>query len=138
MLYQFVAPTSGTYVFDTLTPGINTVLYVWDGCGGPELACNDNFVEPPDGNLGSLVGVELNAGDMVVVAVDSYSSSGGFTLNAAGPVPDGNCCAQRGAVGCQVTDVELCVCALDDWCCTFGWDRICVAEAVSLCDAQCG
>lgn len=138
MLYQWKAPSSGTFVFDTLTPGIDSVLYVLDGCAGSELVCNDNFVEPPDGNLGSFVGVELSAGQTVVVVVDSYMASGGFTLDVAGPVPSGNCCAQRGAVGCQIADTELCVCAVDDWCCTFDWDRLCVAEAISDCGAQCG
>ena len=142
VLYQFVAPATGTYVFDTLTPGIDTVLYVTDGCGGSELVCNDDFVEPQDPmnpNFGSFTGVELSAGEMVVVTVDSYDVSGGFTLDVAGPVPGGNCCAQRGlSAGCVDINVELCVCAFDDFCCTFGWDHLCVGEAIDFCSAQCG
>src|SRR5262249_21048728 len=39
---EFTAPADGTYAFATdNATDFDTVLYVLDGCGGPELACDD-------------------------------------------------------------------------------------------------
>lgn len=137
-LYLWTAPSTGTFVFDTLTAGgIDTVLYVWGACGGPELVCNDDFTEPPDGNAGSQVGVQLTAGQSIYIVVDSYATSGSFTLNGTGPVAAGNCCAQRTTPGCEDVTIQECVCDVDMPCCTTAWDRLCVAEAISFCIVQC-
>jgi len=40
---------------------------------------------------------------------------------------DGPCCtAHPGTAGCEVNTVETCVCAMDDVCCSQGWDQLCV------------
>jgi hypothetical protein len=74
----------------------------------------------------------------VFVVVDSYGEPGRFTLDVAGPVAAGNCCAQRAESGCEVPAIEQCVCEVDSPCCTSAWDRLCVAEAISFCLVQCG
>jgi hypothetical protein len=78
--YEFTAPAAGYYTFDTNGSLYDTALMVFDGCGGPELDCDD------DGGIGTqsmISGLFLNAGQTVIVVVDGYSSnSGAYTLNA--------------------------------------------------------
>jgi hypothetical protein len=40
----------------------------------------------------------------------------------------GDCCEANGTPGCDILVVANCVCALDEWCCTNGWDQACVGE----------
>ncbi len=49
----------------------------------------------------------------------------------------GSCCTVNATVGCDDATVEACVCAGDDYCCTFSWDEYCVAAADG-CGATCG
>jgi hypothetical protein len=76
--YSWSAPHDGTFTFDTLDGGYDTVLYVRAGaCDGPELACNDDA----EASLGSAIALPLSAGDEVAVAVDGFDlNSGPFTL----------------------------------------------------------
>jgi hypothetical protein len=75
--YQFTAPFAGTYVFDTFGSPFDTMLAVITGCGGAELACNDDAM-----GLQSQVTVPLAAGQVVIIVVDGYSgATGPFTLN---------------------------------------------------------
>lgn len=75
--YQFTAPFAGTFVFDTFGTAYDTILAVLDGCGGAELACNDDTM-----TLQSQVMVPLAAGQTVIIVVDGYSgATGPFTLN---------------------------------------------------------
>jgi hypothetical protein len=53
-----------------------------------------------------------------------------------GALPAGDCCVAHGGLGCDDPGVEACVCALDDICCSSGWDDICVQEA-GQCGAPC-
>lgn len=76
-MYQFTAPVAGNFSFDTFGTMYDTILVVLDGCGGNELACNDDTM-----NLQSQVTVNLGAGQVVIVVVDGYSgATGPFTLN---------------------------------------------------------
>jgi len=76
--FRWTAPSSGTFVFETAGSGFNTVLYVLRGCGGEELACNDDWVDPR-----SQVEVTLSGGEMVIIVVDGYDegSAGNFVVN---------------------------------------------------------
>jgi len=75
--YQFTAPVAGSFSFDTFGTGYDTILAVLDGCGGAELACNDDAMM-----LQSQVIVPLAAGQTVIVVVDGYSAiTGPFILN---------------------------------------------------------
>lgn len=74
----FVAPYSGSFVFDTSGSSFDTVLYVTTSvCDGVELACNDDFLA-----LESRVTVDLEAGEIVTVFVDGLGvlDSGPFML----------------------------------------------------------
>jgi hypothetical protein len=78
--YEFTAPATGTYTFDTVGSPFDTVLYVRDAtCGGMDLDCNDDFGM----TLESQVQVFLSQGQTVIVFVDGYDlfSFGPFTLN---------------------------------------------------------
>jgi hypothetical protein len=134
VLYSWTAPSDGTFTFDTLSPGIDTVLYVEPGCGGAELVCNDDFAQ---NNSGSYVGLEMTAGEQILIVVDSYAASGAFTLQIRGPVAEGNCCAQRSTGSCETPDVASCVCENDSYCCDTAWDQSCVVDAMLICSAQC-
>jgi len=70
--FEFTAPADGDYSFDTFGSEIDTVLTVLDGCGGAELACNDDAL-----GLQSQVTVDLTAGQTVLVVVDGFADSAG-------------------------------------------------------------
>ena len=67
----FTAPVTDYYVFDTFGSGFDTVLALYDQCGGAELACNNNAGMQPQSELvrklregeRALAVVEGNAGD---------------------------------------------------------------------------
>ncbi|MEJ7729464.1 MAG: hypothetical protein WKG00_09625 [Polyangiaceae bacterium] len=50
------------------------------------------------------------------------------------------CCAASNAPGCGAPNIESCVCAFDDYCCTSAWDVECVTRAIACgaCDAAAG
>ncbi len=76
--YLFTAAADGLYSFDTLGSDHDTVLFVRDGgCGGQEIACNDNF----PGFTQSRVLVSLAADQTVMVGVDGGTATGNFDLN---------------------------------------------------------
>ncbi len=68
--FEFTAPASGDYTFDTFGSDFDTVLTVLDGCGGAELACNDDTL-----GTQSEVTVTLSAGQTVLVVVDGFAAS---------------------------------------------------------------
>lgn len=76
---QWTVPSTGTWVIDTAGSGFDTLLYVTDGCGGAELACDDDGA----GSLQSRVEVEATAGQSLVIVVDGFGSgdAGAFVLN---------------------------------------------------------
>jgi len=85
----FEAPRTARYRFDTSGSAIDTVLEVLEGdCDGPSLGCHDD-ISPPE-VLTSRVEVNLQAGQVVTVVVDSYSQGGEWTLTVtdlSGPPP---------------------------------------------------
>ena len=44
----------------------------------------------------------------------------------------GACCEAHGDLGCSELSVQACVCAQDRFCCTSGWDAVCVEKAEEL------
>jgi hypothetical protein len=79
--FAWMAPSAGCFSFDTSESDYDTVLYLLDGCSGPELACND------DVNAGvqntSSVGYEVAAAQQVVIVLDALNAShaGDFQLD---------------------------------------------------------
>ena len=73
----------GTFLMDTENSAqSDTVLNVFDACGGTELACNDDSgVTPP---LSARLTITLTANQNVVIQVKSFGAAaagGGYTLN---------------------------------------------------------
>lgn len=79
--YRFVAPASGYYSFDTLGSAFDTVVSVYSGgCGGTELACNQDSGGMPQ----SEAVVQLTKGQEVLVVVDgSVGDQGQYSLQVA-------------------------------------------------------
>jgi hypothetical protein len=77
--FMWEAPTDGCYQFDTNGSSYDTVLRIFDECGGTEQECND------DGGIStqSLVETSVASGERVVVVIDGYSSlsAGNYELN---------------------------------------------------------
>ena len=72
--FAWRAPANGRYVFHTLGSDFDTVVYVLDGCGGVELACNDDAgAAEPD----SALELDLASGEEVLVVVDGYANDAG-------------------------------------------------------------
>ncbi|NUN12242.1 MAG: CHRD domain-containing protein [Myxococcales bacterium] len=50
---------------------------------------------------------------------------------------EGSCCVPTGAAGCKDELCQSCVCGNDPFCCSTGWDNLCVAEASAGCNDVC-
>ena len=73
----WIAPTTGHYRFHTIGSTFDTVLGLYDGCGGAQLSCDD---QGGGGGLSSLV-MPVTAGVPYVVVVDGWNdASGTFAL----------------------------------------------------------
>jgi hypothetical protein len=78
LVFHWVPDVTGQVQIDLEGSLYDTVLVVKQGCGGVQLACDD------DSGLGltSLVNVNVTAGVPVIVIVDGYGNGAGtFTLN---------------------------------------------------------
>ncbi len=104
--YSFTSASGGSFQFDTEgSTQVDTVLALFDACGGTELACDD---DGGTGNLSSLV-FNLAPNQTVFVRVASFGGSaagGGFTLNISSTVT-GACCAPSGT--CTITTSTGCI-----------------------------
>ncbi|MCB9741373.1 MAG: hypothetical protein H6741_08030 [Alphaproteobacteria bacterium] len=84
--FAWTAPESACYNINTYGSGYDTVLRLFDACGGTEQACNDDS-ESSDG-LQSEIQAVAAAGETWVIVVDAYSDSSlsedtGFDTGAA-------------------------------------------------------
>jgi hypothetical protein len=77
-VYEWTAPETGTFVFDTAGSTLDTVLYARQGCSGEELACNDDTTV---GSGSSTLQLALDAGTTLTLFVDGSFSVGAFELN---------------------------------------------------------
>ena len=76
--FAWIAPASGSWNFSLAGSSYDTALAVWSpDCDGGEIACNDDG--PVD--LTSVLDLDLEAGETVILVVDGYSgATGSFTL----------------------------------------------------------
>ena len=83
------APASGTYTFSTAGSMVDTVLYLRRSCDaddlasgrGIELGCNDDTLS----SLQSEVSASLNAGQVVLVVVETIGGRGPVQVGISGP-----------------------------------------------------
>lgn len=132
---EWTAPFSDTYTFSLAGSDYDTILYLLDGCEGDPLACNDDV--SPGEDFTSRVDIALDAGRTVTIIVDGWNDSGDYELVIDVLTSAGDCCVPHRDPGCEVTRVEECVCAIDNFCCIVEWDDICVESAVDDCAAFC-
>jgi hypothetical protein len=108
--YKFVPPTTQNYRFETCGANVNTVLNIFEGCGGVEIACNDDYT------TGSATGctntrsrissIELTAGTPYYIAIgtagtSSLSASSVYNLSIIGaptPAPNDDCSTPTEAI----------------------------------------
>ncbi|MEZ4240653.1 MAG: hypothetical protein R3F59_31780 [Myxococcota bacterium] len=104
---SFTAPWDGTYGFATVRPAtdFDSLLVARFGCGGPLAGCDDTW-----SHGGESLGLDLRAGDTVVVSVDGYGGRAGsyelaiFVPNAYEACGDGYDDDLDGAVDCADDD----------------------------------
>ena len=91
--FRYTAPTAGLVTISTCgATTMNTVLTAYAACGGPELACNDNFNVSPCTFQSTLSNIPVQAGVPILFRVTGNTStlngSGSFTLDftSTGPV----------------------------------------------------
>lgn len=83
--WRYIAPGDGLVVIDTCGSDFDTVLSVYDACGGEELACNDDYAEC--GN-NSCVTLDVLASESHYVRVAGCAvQTGNIVLNIETTVP---------------------------------------------------
>ncbi|MCB9592776.1 MAG: lamin tail domain-containing protein [Sandaracinaceae bacterium] len=79
---SWTAPSTGTFLFDTVGSDYDTTLHIHAGfdCAGTELDCDDDG-HPVTGD--SLISLDLTAGQMITIVVDGYDvgEEGNYVLN---------------------------------------------------------
>ena len=53
------------------------------------------------------------------------------------PPPGGDCCAPHDAPGCDIPEINDCVCDESNFCCLFPWSDDCIGIGVEECGAEC-
>ena len=89
----------------------------------PEWDQISDGIEPPEGTSGG----DPTDGEPGTDTTDGDS----------GEANGGNCCMPHGGTGCEVSEIEACVCAADSFCCSDEWDDVCVDLATGECEAVC-
>lgn len=81
IFYSYVPTCASITTIDTGCAGFDTVLSVWSGCGGTQLACNDNATGACSPS--SSLQVSMNAGTTYIIRVASALSGtyGNYSIN---------------------------------------------------------
>ncbi|MGE3167090.1 MAG: dockerin type I repeat-containing protein [Planctomycetota bacterium] len=112
--FSFSVPVTGSYTFDTcgthdapgIDQGMDTVLTVFDTCGGLELACNDDHAIPAcngfDSSIrrDSSVTLTLSGGSTVLIRISHFGAliaNGEFILNVSTTAT----CGDLGSIICS-------------------------------------
>lgn len=129
----WVAPSDGTWIFDTAGSDFDVTLATYSDCGeANETGCSYDW----GGGAGAELTLGLDAGDAVLVQVGgTFGSVGNWMLNI-NPLGAGNgaCCFASGELGCAEQACQDDVCQALPQCCQFGWDAQCAAVAGVFCD----
>ncbi len=88
--FQWVAPFTDYFVFDTSGSEFDTALYLLETCTGEELACSDNV----QGGVSSRIVRRQEAGEQLVIVVDGETGQ------------DGNAVLNVNPVSCPDSDLE--------------------------------
>jgi len=76
--FAWIAPATGTWNFSLAGSSYDTALSIWSpDCDGGEIACNDDSAV----DLTSVLDLDLEVGETVIVVVDGYAgATGSFSL----------------------------------------------------------
>ena len=82
VVYEWVAPSAGTFAFDTAGSNFDTAIALFDACDGNETQCNDD-AEADDLGLLSRVTETVTMGQSVFVVVEGFgeTNAGDFVIN---------------------------------------------------------
>ena len=116
---MWVAPSDGTFTFDTAGSSFDTVLRLYADDCGTELACDDDG--GPD--LTSSITQSVSAGERLVIVVDAYSSysEGSHSLSIR-PNVGASCTLADGAPGAYSCETECVTDTRGDGSCDDAWD----------------
>ncbi len=92
---EFTSTHAGTYVFDTIGSGYDTMLGAFTSClQASQVACDDDAA----GSLRSRIFVPMGASQTILIVVDGFNANvGAWTLNVtAPPVPPAPTCSADG------------------------------------------
>ncbi len=102
--YKYRPTTTGTVRVDTCSSSFDTVVSVHSGCGGTQLACNDDFNCGTGSSLQSSVSLTMTAGTTYWIRVGGYqNNTGNYKLHVTGgggivpPINDD--CQNRAGIG---------------------------------------
>ncbi|MBX3383879.1 MAG: hypothetical protein KF864_10280 [Phycisphaeraceae bacterium] len=109
--FKYRPTVSGPVGIDTCGSTYDTVLAVFNGCGGTQLACNDDSnsnANAPCRNLQSYVSVNMTAGQTYLIRVTGYNGATGayklHVIGGGGVVPPANDnCAERPGIALGAT-----------------------------------
>ncbi len=80
--FQWIAPFTDYFVFDTSGSEFDTSLYLLDSCDGDELACSDNAM----GGVSSRIVGRFEIGQQIVVVLDGETGADGLAVLNVNPV----------------------------------------------------
>ncbi|MGH1344848.1 MAG: hypothetical protein ACRBN8_25025 [Nannocystales bacterium] len=80
--FQWIAPFTDYFVFDTVGSDFDTALYLLETCDGEEIACSDNA----NGGVSSRLVRRHEAGEQVVIVVDGETGQDGNAVLNINPV----------------------------------------------------
>ncbi|HEX2837818.1 MAG TPA: hypothetical protein VHN77_06790, partial [Phycisphaerales bacterium] len=102
--FSFVAPASEVYRFDTCqSAGLDTIVSIYDTCGGSEIACNDDSC-----GLSSAVTFNTTQGTTYYIRVAGWAGAqGAGALNISSPLANDVCAtASPAALGSNPFDTS--------------------------------
>jgi hypothetical protein len=120
---------------DTVCAGGENCLNCAPDCGNCPPTCGDSLCESGE----SCAVCPADCGECAVVCNDGVCSGAENCVTCAQDCGAcaSDCCTPHLGLGCSQPDCSACVCALDDICCTLGWDNACMSLAAFDCAGAC-
>jgi hypothetical protein len=159
VIYQFVAPSNGSYTFSLSNLGLEDldIFVLSPTCGSTSCIASGNSSATFTGTAGTTYFIAVDgfggdAGPFTLTPSCPLVGCGNGTCDAAGGencsncaadcgcvggsctagvcTPfSGGCCASKGTPGCENAACTACVCAADSFCCNTAWDSSCASRA---------
>lgn len=105
-----------------------------DGTSGASATVTASATDTDSAGTGTLTSADSSGGTADATGDTTAADS---TDGTTGGNALGNCCEPDGSMGCEVAEVQDCVCELDSFCCDTEWDANCAMEVNSLGCGEC-